>query len=130
MKPVCLFFILVLSCPLAFAQSIKVVYQLDELEKTNLAINSVNALLKEVPDAEIILVVHGPAIIRLSNSDGIRYELRNLLDKGVEIGACNNSVLSNGLKPELLLPGVTLLTQGGVKKILELQQAGYLYIKI
>ena len=130
MKPFFLFLLLTIHCQLTFAEPLKVVYQLNEMEKTVMAINSINALLKDEPDADIVLVVHGPAIIRLSNNDKLRYELRDLIDRGVEIGACNNSVLSNGLDPKLLLPGSKLLIQGGVRRILELQQAGYLYLKM
>ena len=119
-----------LMCHWASAAPLKIVYHLNEMEKATIVISSIREILKTYPDAEIIAVIHGPAIIRLAKSDGLMNEFKDLLESGVEIGACNTSILKSSLRPGLMVEGVTLLSQGGVQKIIELQQLGYIYIKI
>lgn len=95
-----------------------------------MAITSINEILKSNPDADVKMVVHGPAIIRLSKRDGLNNEFVNLIQFGVEIGACSISILNQKIEPSIMIDGVVILSQGGVQRIIDLQSQGYIYIKI
>ena len=95
-----------------------------------MAITSINEILKSNPDADIKAVVHGPAIIRLAKGDGLNNEFVNLIQNGVEVGACSKSILNQKIEPSIMIDGVTILSKGGVQRIIDLQLQGYIYIKI
>lgn len=111
-------------------EPLKVVYHLNEKEKTTLLISSVKQLLTSNPNADIKIIIQGAAIIKLAKTDRLRHDFRALLDHGVAIGACSAAILKNEIKPDLMLEGVELLIDGGIQRILQLQAQGYGYIKI
>ncbi|WP_339671565.1 DsrE family protein [Dasania marina] len=130
MKRVVLYLLLVLMANAAFSEPFKVVYHINEREKMGMLLASVDELLQTDPDADIKVVVHGSAILKLINSSSYNRQIKNLMSKGVAVGGCNNSILKNSLPKDSLIKGVGLLEDGGVRELLLLQQQGYLYIKI
>ncbi len=131
MKNVILMTLLALVCVgHSYAETTKVVFHIDQKEKGTFMINSVNNYITAHPDTKVVIVVNGSGVLRLIKNGGLTDELQSLINRGVEIGACNNAILSNDVDARFILPGVTFLQEGGVSKIIELQKAGYLYIKI
>lgn len=119
---------MIASSPLA--EPLKVVYHLNEVEKTRILISSIKELLASDPEAQIEVVIHGPAIVRLDKASGLRAQIESLIEQGVIIGACSTSMLNNKLRPGMLIDGITELKQGGVLRIIQLQKQGFWYIKI
>ncbi len=52
-----------------------------------------------------------------------------LQDVGVQFNACGNTMRVQGVQIDGLIPGMIRVDQGGVVRIAELQQQGYLYIR-
>lgn len=127
-----LIFALALSClaPAALADTLKVVFHINERAKAQMLLNSINKLIDSEPDAQVQVIFHGGAIIRLSRQDGLSDDFLGLFEKGVVLGACSTSMLSNELAPDLMIEGVRYLSDGGVPALIDLQRQGYLYIKI
>jgi intracellular sulfur oxidation DsrE/DsrF family protein len=130
MKKFLLLMLLLSSALSAAADGFKVVYHLSEQHKAGMLIASVKELIKSNAVDEIKVVVHGPAIIRLSKSDQLRPEFQQLLEQGVEVGVCSQAMRKRKVKHQLIMDGVEFIEQGGVLRIIELQQQGYHYIKI
>jgi intracellular sulfur oxidation DsrE/DsrF family protein len=114
----------------AGAGPIKVLLHLDQMDQAVTLINVAEELLKAEPDADIQVVVHGSAIIRLRRDDNLSADFRRIIDGGIHIGVCNMAMLRKGVLHDSLLLGVELLTEGGIARILALQEQGYSYIKI
>ncbi|MFA7097797.1 MAG: DsrE family protein, partial [Gammaproteobacteria bacterium] len=77
-------------------------------------------------------VAHGPALDALEDVaavDNVREAVAALQKDGVRFEMCTNTLTANKLNLEDLLPGFALADQGGVVRIAELQQQGYLYIR-
>ena len=78
------------------------------------------------------LVVHGPALKTLVKA-GMDPAVRGLLDRlqtqGLALGACGNTMKGMNVTLEQLPEGTKPLPQGGVVRVMELQEAGYSYIR-
>jgi uncharacterized protein len=78
------------------------------------------------------LVVHGPALKTFVKPD-IDPAVRGLLDRlqtqGLAFGACGNTMKGLNVTLEQLPEGAKTLPQGGVVRVMELQEAGYSYIR-
>lgn len=113
----------------------KVVYHVSEAEKVPFVLGNIRNHINGVggpQNVEIILVAHGPAIDALEDVaavDNVREAMAALQKDGVRFEMCTNTLTAKKLKLEDLLPGFVLADQGGVVRIAELQQQGYLYIR-
>jgi intracellular sulfur oxidation DsrE/DsrF family protein len=125
-----LFFLLLIFSSVALSEPLKVVFHINEFEKANLLIFSVNELIHTKNNIDIKLVMHGSSILKLSKNDSLRKKFERLMKQGVEIGVCSQAMLQNKLKPGMIIEGVNFLTQGGLIRIIQLQNQGYRYIKI
>jgi intracellular sulfur oxidation DsrE/DsrF family protein len=79
--------------------------------------------------ADVAIVVYGRAIAAVStapkgNSDPLKTAVKEALDAGIHIYACEHSLGMAGLTRESLVPGVELVPQGAVR-IAELVSDGY-----
>jgi len=78
------------------------------------------------------LVVHGPALKTFVKAD-MDPTVRGLLDRlqtqGLALGACGNTMKGMNVTLEQLPEGTKPLPQGGVVRVMELQEAGYSYIR-
>ena len=83
-------------------------------------------------DVEIVLVANGPAVDafhELQASDRVSDLVKFLRAQGVQFNACGNTMRSYGYELFDLLAGFVRLEQGGVARIAQLQQEGYVYIR-
>ena len=128
-------FLLLLAGPLRAAEKQKVVYHLADAEKVQFVLGNIRNHIKGVggPDkVEIVLVVHGPAgkmFQDIEATDKVRSLVASLQADGVQFDMCGNTMRAQGVGLEDLLPGFVRVDQGGVVRIAELQQQGYLYIR-
>ena len=123
--------ILLLIPTLVLAEPARVVFHINDSEKLPLLLNNTLNLKKDLgPAVEIQVVVNGPAITRLASFANTGDSLQKMLDAGIELGGCSNAMRNNNLDPSKLYPGVKIINEGGVTRLLRLQQQGYAYIKI
>jgi len=113
-----------------------VVYHLSEPGKANFVLNNIRNHVKGVGGAqnvEIVLVVHGPGLKAFNMVSGDQKALGKLanLQKEANIAfrACGNTMRALKVGLDDLPPGTTRISQGGVVHIMELQEAGYSYIR-
>jgi intracellular sulfur oxidation DsrE/DsrF family protein len=116
----------------------KIVYQLNDpgVDKTRFVLNNILNHVEGVGGWKHIealeLVVFGPALQNFvtKGMDGvIRQSLAELQGGGLVLGACGNTMRGMRLTLEQLPKGATALPQGGVVRVMELQEQGYAYIR-
>ena len=113
----------------------KVVYHLSEAEKVNFVLRNIENHIKGMggpENVEIILVAHGPglkAFHDIEATDQLRELLTGLQNEGVQFNACGNTMRAQSVELSDLLPGFVRVDQGGVVRIAQLQQQGYVYIR-
>ncbi len=77
------------------------------------------------------LVVHGPALRTFLARDidpDVRGKLETLLAGGLTFDACQITMTRQKIDPKDLFQGVTVVPSG-VARVMELQEAGYAYVK-
>jgi len=77
------------------------------------------------------LVVHGPALRTFLAKDidpEVRGKLETLLAGGLKVGACQITMARQKIDLKDLIEGVTAVPSG-VVRVMELQEAGYAYVK-
>ncbi len=117
------------------AEKQKVVYHVADEDKVKFALNNIRNHIVGVGgkgNVEIILVVHGPALKAFHDiqaMDDVRATVASLQGDDVEFNACGNTMRAQQVEKDGLLDGMIPVEQGGVVRIAELQQAGYLYIR-
>ncbi len=79
-------------------------------------------------DAEVAVVTHGPGLQLVTGATGWREEVAGLVDSGVEVLACRNTMQRLGIEPGDLLPGVSMVT-AGIGEIVRRQQGGWAYVR-
>ena len=80
----------------------------------------------------IELVVHGPALksfVTATMDPDVKRRLAAIQGQGVVLGVCGNTMTSFNLALDQLPDGVRPLPQGGVVRIMELVEQGYVYIR-
>ena len=117
------------------SNKLKVVYHLSDAEKVNFVLGNIQNHIDGVggPDhVTLALVVHGPALrafhATAANPDMAR-RVGRFSKSGVEMTACGNTMKSQYVTLNDLLPGFVSADKGGVVRIAELQAAGYLYLR-
>jgi intracellular sulfur oxidation DsrE/DsrF family protein len=115
----------------------RVVYQLDDagVDKAKFVLgnlqNHINGVGREHLEA-VELVVFGPALktfVTKQMDPAIRQVLERLQTQGLVFGACGNTMKNFNLTLEELPDGAKPLPQGGVVRLMELQEQGYIYIR-
>jgi intracellular sulfur oxidation DsrE/DsrF family protein len=116
----------------------KVVYHLTDpgVDKAKFVLGNLQNHIDGVggPDhiEAIELVVHGPALktfVTASIDPDIKAKLDRLQVQGVAFGACGNTMKTFSLTLEQLPHGARYLPQGGVVRVMELVEQGYVYIR-
>jgi intracellular sulfur oxidation DsrE/DsrF family protein len=116
--------------PSAAADQDKVVLHVNTPQKMTMLVNNVKNLRSKLgPDADIAVVINGPAVIRFSTLAESREQLDELLTEKAEVMICSYAMSNRNLTRVQLLEGTQFLENGGVAKLVELQQDGYVYIK-
>ena len=116
----------------------RIVYHLNEasIDKTKFALGNLENHIKGVGGIANVeameLVVHGPALrhfVTTGMDPGVKEALERLQAQGLVLGACGNTMRGLSITLEQLARGATPLPQGGVVRIMELQERGYVYIR-
>ncbi len=116
----------------------KIVYHLNEpgVEKAKFVLGNIQNHVKGVGGWENIealeLVVHGPALKTFVTKEmdaGVKRALENLQTQGMQFGACGNTMKAFNIRLDQLPEGARHLPQGGVVRVMELQDLGYAYIR-
>ena len=114
---------------------LKVVYNLSDLDKVSFVLNNIQNHFDGVGGPELVtiaLVVHGQApksFHSASANPDIRQRVGRFSKAGLELAACGNTMKSQKVGLEDLLPGFISADTGGVVRIAELQSQGYLYLR-
>ena len=114
----------------------KIVYQVDDADKVKFVLGNIQNHIKGVGGWERIealeLVVFGPAL-KSFVTKGMDPEVKQMLERlqaqGVVLGACGNTMKGFNITLDQLPEGASPLPQGGVVRIMELQEQGYAYIR-
>jgi uncharacterized protein len=123
------------SAQAATPDKTKVVYHLNDLDKVQFVIGNIENHFEGMggPDkVTIALVVHGPALKAFhaaSANPDVKSRLATFAKSGVELAACGNTMKSQKVTVNDLLPGFVSLERGGVVRIAELQGQGYVYLR-
>ena len=113
----------------------RVVYHLNEREKVHFVLGNIENHFEGMggPDkVTIALVVHGPALKAFhaaSANPDVKGRFAKLIKAGLAASACANTMKSQSVAVEDLLPGFVRLDRGGVVRIAELQAQGYVYLR-
>jgi intracellular sulfur oxidation DsrE/DsrF family protein len=119
----------------ASSGKLKVVYHLSDLDKVAFVLGNIQHHIDGVggPDnVTIALVVHGPALRAFhaaSASPDMTRRVGQFSKSGIEMAACGNTMKSQHVTLDDLLPGFVSADRGGVVRIAELQATGYLYLR-
>ncbi len=79
-------------------------------------------------DAEVAVVTHGPGLQLAIGATGWTDQVAELVESGVEVMACRNTMQRLGIEPEQLLPGVEMVS-AGIGEIVRRQQDGWAYVR-
>ena len=116
----------------------KIVYHLTEpsVDKTKFVLGNIDNHIRGVGGWQNIealeLVVHGPALKNFVTKDmdpDVKQALARLQQQGVTLGACGNTMKAFNITLAQLPERTTYLPQGGVVRVMELQEQGYAYIR-
>lgn len=111
----------------------KVIFHVDECARFELAAGNIHNMCsfyrsREVP-VTIELLLNAEAVRTAAADAPEARACRELLsEEGVKIAVCNNALKKNGLVPEKLTAGVTVVP-AGVVELAERQFEGYAYIR-
>ena len=111
----------------------KVVYHLADADKVSFVLGNIHNHFEGTDGkADIVLVVHGPALAEFrSNGHGAALSGRfaNLTKAGLSPFACSHTMRAIDISLSDLLPGFAVAEAGGVVKLAELQTKGYAYLR-
>jgi uncharacterized protein len=117
------------------AGKLKVVYHLNDLDKVSFVLGNIQNHFDGVggPDnVTIALVIHGPALRAFHSASAnpdVSKRVGQFSKAGLEMAACGNTMKSQNVTVNELLPGFVVADKGGVVRIAELQSQGYLYLR-
>ena len=113
----------------------KVVYHLSDPQKVNFVLGNIRNHIKGMkgPDhVDIVLVIHGPALKAFHSMEaleGVKKKVAALQGDGIRFNACGNTMRAQKVSTSDLLPNFVRVPQGGVVRIAQLQEKGYIYIR-
>lgn len=112
--------------------SYNIVFHIDKRDGSiSVAFTNAINFARALPDKkfDMALVVNSVAVTEIvAENKTIGTKLADAVEHGLKIYVCDNALKANGIKPETLYPQCTVVP-AGIVKIVELQQAGYAYIK-
>lgn len=116
----------------------KILYQLDDagIDKAKFVLGNIRNHVSGVGGWQNVesleLVVFGPALksfVPGSNDPALMQMLDALQTQGMTFGACGNTMKNFSITAEQLPAKSHILPQGGVVRIMELQEQGYIYLR-
>jgi len=120
------------------ARKHKIVYQLDDagVDKAQFVLRNIRNHVAGVGGWQNVealeLVVFGPALksfVQGSMDPALMQALDALQLQGMTFGACGNTMKNFSITAEQLPPKSLILPQGGVVRVMELQEQGYIYLR-
>jgi uncharacterized protein len=101
----------------------------EDAERQGHGLKNLANILKESPDAKLITVCHGGGIKLLVQGETQHAkQISELMDKGVQFVACENTLKDKNIALEKLLSGVSTVASGAVE-VIQRQHAGFSYFK-
>lgn len=88
----------------------------------------IDNIWKEVPDMQIEVVVHGPAIFMIQDDTPFRTEIADRVAKGAVFAACRNSIVGRGMDINRVIPEATVVPSAFVE-LAARQKEGWPYVK-
>jgi uncharacterized protein len=113
----------------------KAVYHLSDAEKVAFVLGNVRNHIDGMGGSQnvrIAVVVHGTALksfIAETANSNIKSRVVSAASDGVALHACANTMSAQGVTLAELLPGFVVAEKGGVVRLTELQQEGYVYLR-
>ena len=116
----------------------RIVYQLDEagVDQARFVLGNIRNHVAGVGGWQNVesleLVVFGPALksfVQSSMDPALKQALEALQAQGLSFGACGNTMKNFTITIDQLPRGSLVLPQGGVVRIMELQELGYTYLR-
>ena len=116
----------------------RILYQLDEagVDKAKFVVGNIRNHVSGVGGWQNIesleLVVFGPALksfVQGTMDPALQQALEMLQGQGMTFGACGNTMKNFSITAEQLPAKSLILPQGGVVRIMELQELGYIYLR-
>lgn len=108
-----------------------VVVHLDEGDpgKHEAVLRNIENLLAELgPDTPIELVLHGPGLAVALSGSPHAAGTRRLIGRGVSVAACGNTMRRQGVTPDRLIGGVSVVP-AGIAQIVRRQRQGWAYVR-
>jgi len=125
--------LLLLLCNLAFANADdvkKVVFHINNPAKVNYLAEGVSNLRRVSPNSDIVVVFNGRAVVTVSLMGQQENIVKELIGQGVKLGACTTAMLKLKMPADALIEGVEYIHEGGMLRLMKLQEQGYSYIKM
>lgn len=108
-----------------------VVVHLDEADpaKHEAVLRNITNLLAELgEDTPVELVVHGPGLAAALAGAPDAGAVRELLDRGVMVAACGNTMRRQGVAADQLVAGVRVVP-AGIAQLVRRQREGWAYVR-
>lgn len=108
----------------------KVVFQLSDNKEQvyKSLIRQLQNVQKAIPLIQIELIAHGPGVDFLREDVKLKNVLLELVDKGIKLLACQNTLNDNAILSTELIPCVQIVPSGVAHLIIR-QNEGWSYIK-
>ena len=110
----------------------RVIFQVSDNDprKWNLALNNILNVQEDLGkgNVEIELVAYGPGLPMLKLESEVSNRIADALARGVNVVACENTMLNTKVKREDMLPNIGYV-KAGVVELMVKQQQGYSYIR-
>jgi intracellular sulfur oxidation DsrE/DsrF family protein len=110
----------------------RVVFQLDDDKAARheaVLRNISNTVADLGPEASFLLVAHGPGLSLLTGATGFAEQVAELVELGVGLAACGNTMRRKEIPESALLPGVHVVS-AGIGEVVRRQQAGWAYVRV
>ena len=114
----------------------KIVYQLDDagIDKAKFVLGNIRNHVSGVGGWQNVesleLVVFGPGLKSFVQMEPSLAQMLDALQlQGMTFGACGNTMKNFSITAEQLPPKSLILPQGGVVRVMELQEQGYIYLR-
>lgn len=92
-------------------------------------LRNIRHLIEELNDGSPVeLVVHGPGIDAVKKSAHAAGDVKDGLERGVIVAACENTMESKSLTAEDLIEGVSIVP-AGIAEVVRKQRQGWSYAK-
>jgi len=106
----------------------KVIFHLNEEDKTNEVLANIRNLKKDMDDIEVELLVNGIAVRDFVQDSNYEGRVKTMVEDSIPIKVCSNSLKGLHIDEEELLEGIDIVS-AGVSELVKKQEEGFAYIK-